>query len=312
MEKVSVYMLAYNHSKWIARAIESIINQKTNFEYKLYIYDDASNDGTINIINEYSKKYPNLIVPILQKKNVYSKDGFIGVNKIILPYIKGKYVCLCEGDDYWISDNKLQIQYDYMEKNSECSFCFSNAFMVDTEDNYISDFFNYYWKDCEIVRKLKKESDFNTEEILRIGFTPTASGMMTYNAYYDWVNSPFQIDLLLRLISTELGYAHFFPMKMTAYRTGNNESASGRASGNFEKYYNDFYKYHARIYDYFNEKTNGKYSKTISLVKKREIVLVYIRFLNKKNYSEFLKLECYKDLRIYRKIRYLFKILLKG
>lgn len=311
-EIVSVYMLAYNHSKWIGKAIESIVNQKTDFEYKLYIYDDASNDGTGDIVREYARKYSELIIPIIQSENIYSKYGFNGVNKIILPYIKGKYVCLCEGDDYWLTDNKLQLQYEYMEKNPKCSFCFSDAVMVDEESKYVSDFFRYYWRDWQIIKKLKKESDFNTEEILRIGFTPTASGIMTHNAYYEWVNSPFQIDLLLRLMATELGYAHFIPKKMTAYRIGNNESASGRASKSFEKYWKEFCEYHASIYDYFDKKTNGKYLKTIRLVKNREKVLAYIRFLNKKNYSEFLKLECYKDLRLYRKIRYLLKVIIKG
>lgn len=117
---VSVFCLAYNHEKYIRRTLEGFVNQKTNFKYEVLINDDASTDDTSSIISQYAQKYPDLIKPIYQKENVYSQGVNI-VNDILKPLCHSKYVAFCEGDDYWISDNKLQLQYDALEENPDCS-----------------------------------------------------------------------------------------------------------------------------------------------------------------------------------------------
>jgi glycosyltransferase involved in cell wall biosynthesis len=96
--------------------------QKTNFPFEVLINDDASTDGTADVIREYEEKYPHLIKPIYQTQNQYSQ----GVNflKFNLDRIQGKYVAMCEGDDYWIDENKLQIQVDYLDAHPECSVSF--------------------------------------------------------------------------------------------------------------------------------------------------------------------------------------------
>ena len=98
--KVSIYCLSYNHAQFLVQTIEGIVNQKTNFNFELLIHDDASTDGSNQIILNYQKKYPNIIKPIIQKENQYSKG--INISKeILFPLFKGKYVAICEGDDYW-------------------------------------------------------------------------------------------------------------------------------------------------------------------------------------------------------------------
>ena len=89
--------------------------QKTDFPFEIVVHDDASTDKTAEIIREYEKKYPNIIKPIYELENQYSKSG-ISINDIILPYLKGKYIALCEGDDYWIDENKLQMQVDFLSR----------------------------------------------------------------------------------------------------------------------------------------------------------------------------------------------------
>lgn len=118
--KVSVYCLAYNHERYIAQTIESILSQKTCFDFQLIIHDDASSDKTAEIVAEYAKKYPKTIVPIFQKENQYSQ-GISIIQNYIYPKIQGDYVAICEGDDYWSNDNKLQLQYDFLSENKNYS-----------------------------------------------------------------------------------------------------------------------------------------------------------------------------------------------
>lgn len=113
---VSVGMITYNHERFVAHAIESIVNQKTNFKFELIIHDDASTDSTAEIIKKYAAEYPDIIVPILQSENQYSKGISIG-ETFVYPKVRGKYYAFCEGDDYWVDMDKLQKQVDYLENH---------------------------------------------------------------------------------------------------------------------------------------------------------------------------------------------------
>lgn len=117
---VSVYCLAYNHEKYIRHTLNGFISQKTNFRYEVFVHDDASTDSTPEIIQEYADKYPDIIKPIFQTENQYSQNIPIFVTHI-LPEISGKYIAVCEGDDFWNDENKLQKQYDALEAHPECS-----------------------------------------------------------------------------------------------------------------------------------------------------------------------------------------------
>ena len=93
--------------------------QKTNFPIEILIHDDASTDGTADIIREYEAQYPDIIKPIYQTENQYSK----GINpgfEFLFPRARGKYIALCEGDDYWTDTLKLQKQVEFLEGNKEC------------------------------------------------------------------------------------------------------------------------------------------------------------------------------------------------
>lgn len=120
--KVSIICTAYNHEKYIKNALDGFLKQKTSFEYEVLIHDDASTDNTATIIREYEKKYPQIIRPIYQVENQYSKGVKI-LKKYLYPRVKGKYIALCEGDDYWTDEFKLQKQYELMENNPEIDGC---------------------------------------------------------------------------------------------------------------------------------------------------------------------------------------------
>lgn len=121
--KVSVCCLAYNHEKYIRKTLEGFVSQKTDFRYEVIIHDDASTDKTKSIIEEFWKKYPDIIKPIFQVKNQYSTKGVAAIFDQFFLEANGKYVSFCEGDDYWCDDDKLQKQFDVLEKHPECSIC---------------------------------------------------------------------------------------------------------------------------------------------------------------------------------------------
>lgn len=126
---VSICCITYNHEKYIRDAIEGFLMQETDFPIEIIIHDDASTDSTPDIIREYVDKYPNLFVPIFQTENQYSQGKRI-YGTFVLPRARGKYIALCEGDDYWISPHKLQRQVEYMEAHPECQVCFHTAQVV--------------------------------------------------------------------------------------------------------------------------------------------------------------------------------------
>lgn len=119
---VSILCIAYNHEKYIRQCLDGFVMQKTNFKFEVIIHDDASTDNTANIIREYEEKYPEIIKPIYQKENQYSKKAGITKN-FTLPKARGKYIAICEGDDFWTDKYKLQKQVDTLENNSNCKCC---------------------------------------------------------------------------------------------------------------------------------------------------------------------------------------------
>ena len=115
---VSICCLTFNHEKYINECLNGFIIQKTNFPFEVLIHDDASTDNTANIIRKYESDYPEIIKPIYQSVNQYSKG--IRVNTVFnFSRARGKYIALCEGDDYWFDPYKLQKQVDFLEANPE-------------------------------------------------------------------------------------------------------------------------------------------------------------------------------------------------
>ena len=128
---VSILCTAYNHEKYIRQCLDGFIMQKTNFKFEVIVHDDASTDNTANTIHEYEKKYPDIIKPIYQKENQYSKG--VSISKIMCVKCRGKYVASCEGDDFWIDELKLQKQVDALENNTECKGCVCTVHDVDED-----------------------------------------------------------------------------------------------------------------------------------------------------------------------------------
>jgi len=116
---VSISCITYNHEPYIRECLEGFLMQKCNFGFEVLIHDDASTDGTADIIREYQEKYPEIIKPILQSENQWSKGVRMIGTTFNVPRAQGKYIALCEGDDYWTDPLKLQKQVDFLEANPE-------------------------------------------------------------------------------------------------------------------------------------------------------------------------------------------------
>lgn len=131
---VSVRCITYNHEPYIAQALDGFLMQKTNFPFEVIVHDDAGPDKTADIIREYEAKFPKIIKPIYETENQYSKhDGSLG--RIVDAACKGKYIALCEGDDYWIDENKLQMQVEFLENNPDYGMCYTQAKVYNQKKN---------------------------------------------------------------------------------------------------------------------------------------------------------------------------------
>lgn len=125
---VSISCITYNHVNYIKQCLDGFLMQQCNFDFEILIHDDASTDGTSDIILEYQKKYPHIIKPIIQTQNQWSK-GVRGINATFnYPRAQGKYIALCEGDDYWIDPLNLQKQIDFLEDNPDFVMSFTNRY----------------------------------------------------------------------------------------------------------------------------------------------------------------------------------------
>ena len=206
---VSICCITYNHCNYIRQCIDGFLMQKADFPIEIIVHDDASTDGTKEIINEYALKYPNLVKVILQDENQYSKGK--NVLPIVFERAVGKYIALCEGDDYWTDPLKLQKQVDFLEKNPDCVLC--------------SHLFNKYVQstgEWEYNANLDWANRMYSLQTLVQGAWPlqTATMLFLKNAINPTeVNSlPIFIDLTLVYLLLKKGNAYCLKDNMSVYR----------------------------------------------------------------------------------------------
>lgn len=169
---VSVNCIVYNQEKYIKDCLDGFVMQITNFRFEAIVHDDASTDGTADIIKKYAEKYPEIIKPIFEKENQWSKkDG--SLEKIMQEACTGKYIAFCEGDDYWIDPYKLQKEVDYLETHKGCS-------LVYTKDRHWDEKTSRF---CEIYGH---ETNFKCM-MSGINEMPTPSIVVRKSTYLDYV-----------------------------------------------------------------------------------------------------------------------------
>lgn len=133
---VSIACTTFNQRKFIKDTLEGFFIQKTTFPVEIIIHDDASTDGTDEIIKEYENRYPEIIKAIYQTENQYSKRINIA-KEFVYPRIRSKYVAICEGDDYWTDPLKLEKQVSFLEQNEDYGLVYTEIDRIDGEGNII-------------------------------------------------------------------------------------------------------------------------------------------------------------------------------
>lgn len=215
---VSIRCLAYNHAPYIRQCLEGFVMQKTDFKFEAIVHDDASTDGTSDIIREYAEKYPEIIKPIFETENQYSKhDG--SISKIMNAEMRGKYIAKCEGDDYWTDPYKLQKQVDFLEMHPNVVGCVTNCSVVDNKGILLQE-----------VRLLpvcpdNKQGEYNLHDFFKGSHQyPTLTAVYRKNAYdtispmFEKCRSRFLGDWILWTCLLTQGNFYFLNDVTAAYR----------------------------------------------------------------------------------------------
>lgn len=204
MKMVSVWMISYNHQDYIEKAILGVINQKTDFEHELVISDDASTDRTPGIIKKFQKKHPKIVKAYLHRQN----RGMTWNVRFTINKCGGKYVAMCEGDDYWTNPRKLQKQVDYLEANPTCSITAHNVEVVSNTNKSL------WW-----TKPFKPDIDI--EHLLKYGSGGPTCSLVFRNhlfTYPKWYRGHLAGDWLTQILCAQHGYMHRFDDGMGVYR----------------------------------------------------------------------------------------------
>lgn len=222
---VSICCLTYNQEAYIAQTLQSFMDQVTDFPFEVLIHDDASTDKTADIIRQFEAKYPDIIKPIYQTENQHSKNVRISFT-YQYPRATGKYIAMCEGDDYWIDPHKLQKQVDYMEAHPDCTLCFTNG---QCERNGKLSGRIVPWVDWNRKAYIPGDADYDMGQMVLLDYVATASLLFrTQDILSIPILSPnsFQGDTFIRLYLTSLGFAHCIDEDTCVYRFGVANSAT--------------------------------------------------------------------------------------
>ncbi|MEA5049245.1 MAG: glycosyltransferase family 2 protein [Eubacteriales bacterium] len=208
---VTVILPTHDHAPFISRAVESILAQKTTFPFDILIHDDASGDGTTEIVKNYAAKYPDKITLIAQTVNQYKTDKKIQTH-ILYPRITAKYTAICDGDDLWTDENKLQLQVDYLENHPGCTLCICGADKIDVAGRIIG-MSAPYKEDCVVAMEdmIRAGGEFCSSNTI---VAPTA----LLNSQPDFCELTEVEDIPVHMWCAVNGYAWYFSKHMAAYR----------------------------------------------------------------------------------------------
>ena len=207
----AVYMITYNQENFIEQAIESVVNQKTDFTYKLFIGEDCSTDKTREICLSLKEKYPHKIDLILNDTNL----GIVNNAKNIFKHSLGsnaEYIALIEGDDYWTDPLKLQKQVDFMEKNPDYSIIFHKVTEVDLHGVPTD----------TILNSPDHEETYDIHKLASGNFihTPSVLFKKNFHEFPEWINISPVVDYPLHMLNAQYGLIKYLPEEMAAYRIG--------------------------------------------------------------------------------------------
>ena len=273
--KVTIRCITYNQKDYIRQCLDGFVMQRTNFRFEAIVHDDASTDGTAEIVREYAEKYPDIIKPILETENQYSKhDGSLG--RIMNANTRGKYVAICEGDDYWTDPLKLQKQADFLDANPQCSLTYhacKNVFSTPCKVNCITG---------ENVKDFYSDVDFVIHYPFQTATVMYRKDILDSDLYKkaQAIGCVFG-DVLLYFSASRFGTIEGVNEKMSVYRRHEGGISQHMYDADkLWKSYNDWLKV-ALLF-------GGKIS---SFIKKERLSALIVKAYSYKKYFLFLRLE---------------------
>ena len=222
---VTVICITYNHEKFIAQALDSFLMQKTNFKFKVFVGEDCGPDRTADVVKEYARKYPDIIVPFIREHNMGAQRNLID----LCQRATSPYIAFCEGDDYWIDEYKLQKQFDYMEQNQDIRVCFGQAEIEAPENWFLSSYFKknnngkFIYPECEPIFFSKKEK-LNMYDFIKC--FPAHTSTIFYRWNYDleipeWYFNGIIGDVPIFLMQLDKRNAYYMRKVVSIYRRSN-------------------------------------------------------------------------------------------
>ena len=305
---LSILCAVYNHEQYLRDCLNGFVMQKTDFQFEAIVHDDASTDKSAEIIREYAEKYPNIIKPIFESENQYSKqDGsLIRIMNETMSH-SSKYVAICEGDDYWTDPNKLQKQVDFLESHPEYSMCFHD---VDIKAEKGRDWYNVFGK--------LEDRDYTGLDNIKKWSVPTCSIVCRKEAYLKRPQNPkFKMgDNVIVFTCGEYGKIRCLPQKMGVYRLTPTSWIGGQ-SDKIQRY--KYISHYYGLIEEFEECQNesiynlleSEYFQLLTILKREGNIIEFEKV--KKDYLNFPgKANINKFNTIYRKsqLRYYFKKIL--
>jgi len=248
--KISIVVSSYNHEKYIERCLEGVLAQKGDFEMEIILGDDCSTDGTGQIVDRYVKKNPNLIQKLHPGENLGATKNL----KRCLDACTGKYIAICEGDDYWTSDEKIQRQMQLLETHPEYSMCFSALTLYFQQEDK-------YTPHNDQVKFPRDE--LTIADLIAINYIGNFSCCM-YRASVvrklpDSLFKMFMADWLFNMACSEMGNIGFIHEPLSVYRIHEKGAWTGKTHIDqiseiieLSKAYNQYFQY--RYNDLFEKK----------------------------------------------------------
>lgn len=211
---VSIFMMTYNHENFINAALEGVLMQKVNFNYQIVLGEDCSTDKTREIVLRYANQYPGMFKLVLHEQNV----GALANQITVLKECTGKYIAMCEGDDYWTDPYKLQKQVDFLEANEDFAICHHNVYILFEQKKKLS-------------KKFVPQKEITTlEDLAESNHISTPTCMFRNRGYllpegYDSTVG----DYLLHMLNARHGKIKYFREKMAVYRITNSGIWTGQS-----------------------------------------------------------------------------------
>jgi RimJ/RimL family protein N-acetyltransferase/glycosyltransferase involved in cell wall biosynthesis len=220
----SVFVMVYNHEKYIAECLDGILMQKCNYNFDIVVGEDCSTDNSREILLDYQNRFPGKFKLLLHETNIGAAKNQMEVFK----NCKGKYIAMCEGDDYWTDSLKLQKQVDFLEANEDCVLIHSDIFLKNNSGEYIKSLKNI------ISKIIRRHNGANVvKHLIKGNYIMSVTVLMAKNALFKALeniakndNKIAPIDYTIFLELSKLGKIHYQQEKTAVYRILTNSASN--------------------------------------------------------------------------------------